>query len=63
MDRETLIKRNAIHGLESAIELSNSMVHLRKEHAKAILELLKEQDTELCDRCGLVRLKSKWESR
>ena len=44
MDRETLIKRNAIHGLESAIELSNSMVHLRKEHAKAILELLKEQE-------------------
>ena len=46
MDKETLIKRNAIHGLESAIELSNSMVHLRKEHAKAILELLKEQETK-----------------
>ena len=64
MDRDTLIKRNAIHGLESAIELSNSMVHLRKEHAKAILELLKEQEAVkpvrdeltgrmwLCGKCG-----------
>ncbi len=25
--------------------------------------LLKEQKTELCDRCGRVRLKSKWEGR
>lgn len=24
---------------------------------------LKEQETELCDRCGRVRLKSKWEGR
>ena len=25
--------------------------------------LLKEQEIELCDRCGRVRLKSKWEGR
>ena len=43
MDRETLLARNAIHGLESVIELSRTMVHLRKEHAIAVLELLKEQ--------------------
>ena len=43
MDRETLLAKNAVHGLESAIELSNAMVHIRKEHAIAILELLKEQ--------------------
>lgn len=46
MDKETLIRRNAIHGLESAIELSNSVIHLRKEHAKAILIMLKEQETK-----------------
>jgi hypothetical protein len=27
------------------------------------LELLKEQETELCDRCGRVRLKSKRDRR
>ena len=59
MDREKVIKDNAIRGLQSAIEISGALVHLRKEHAKAILELLKEQETELCDRCGRVRLKSK----
>lgn len=33
--------------------------------ARDALELLKEQEaeTELCDRCGRVRLKSKWEGR
>lgn len=44
MDREKVIKDNAIRGLQSAIEISGALVHLRKEHAKAILELLKEQD-------------------
>ena len=44
MDREKVIKDNAIRGLQSAIEISGALVHLRKEHAKAILELLKEQE-------------------
>ena len=44
MDRENVVKDNAVRGLQSAIEISGAMVHLRKEHAKAILELLKEQD-------------------
>ena len=44
MDREKVIKDNAIRGLQSAIEISDALVHLRKEHAKAILELLKEQE-------------------
>ena len=44
MDREKVIKDNAIRGLQSAIEISGALVHLRKEHAKAILALLKEQE-------------------
>lgn len=44
MDREKVAKDNAIHGLQSAIEISGALVHLRKEHAIAILELLKEQE-------------------
>ena len=54
MDRERAIKDNAIRGLESAIEISGALVHLRKEHAKAILELLKEykrQDGCPCTHC------------
>ena len=47
MDREKVIKDNAIRGLQSAIEISGALVHLRKEHAKAILELLKEQEAEM----------------
>ena len=46
MDRENVIKDNTIRGLQSAIEISGALVHLRKEHAKAILELLKEHETE-----------------
>ena len=47
MDRERVIKDNAIRGLQNAIEISGAMVHLRKEHAKAILALLKEQDKRI----------------
>jgi len=43
MGRENVVKDNAIRGLQSAIEISGALVHLRKEHAKAILDLLKEQ--------------------
>lgn len=46
-DRERVIKDNAIRGLQSAIEISGALVHLRKEHAKAILKLLKEQENEI----------------
>lgn len=58
-DREKVIKDNAIRGLQSAIEISGALVHLRKEHAKAILELLKEQENAskrnpviVCPHCG-----------
>ena len=47
MDREKVIKDNAIRGLQSAIEISGAMVHLRKEHAKAILALLKEKEEKM----------------
>ncbi len=47
MDREKVIKDNAIRGLQSAIEISGALVHLRKEHAKAILDLLKEQQQQI----------------
>ena len=38
---------------------------LRGQLMSDILELLQEQEaeTEWCDRCGRVRLKSKWEGR
>ena len=32
-----------------------------KMFAHDAIVLLKEQETELCDRCGRTRLKSKWE--
>ena len=51
MDREKVVKDNAIRGLQSAIEISGALVHLRKEHAKAILELLKEQEAVRCIDC------------
>lgn len=47
MEREKVIKDNAIRGLQSAIEISGELVHLRKEHAKAILALLNEQDKRI----------------
>lgn len=65
MNREKVIKDNAIRGLQSAIEISGALVHLRKEHAKAILELLKEQEAVepkhnqlsptdwFCGKCGM----------
>ena len=43
-DREKIIKDNAIRGLQNVIEISGALVHLRKEYAKVILELLKEQE-------------------
>ena len=39
-------------------------IKISLECIEDILELLKEQNkTELCERCGRVRLKSKWEGR
>ena len=43
-DMEKIIKDNAIRGLQNVIEISGALVHLRKEYAKVILELLKEQE-------------------
>ena len=44
-------------------ELTNAVELIRKKNER-IEKLLKEQEeTELCDRCGRVRLKSKWEGR
>ena len=53
MDREKVIER-----IHEAIDMG-VCVDLFMD----ILELLKEQDAELewCERCGRVRLKSKWE--
>lgn len=45
-ERERVIKDNAIRGLQSAIEISGALVHLRKEHAKAVLSMLKDQEIE-----------------
>ena len=45
MDREKVIKDNAVFELQSAIEIGGALVHLRKEYAKAILALLQEQKT------------------
>lgn len=47
MDREKVVKDNAVRGLQSAIEISGAMVHLRKEHAKALLVLLKEHKEKM----------------
>lgn len=47
MDREKVIEDNAVRGLQSAIEISGALVHLRREHAKAILALLKSQQAEI----------------
>ena len=43
MDKETLIERNTIHRLETAIEISSGTVRLSKEDAIAVLALLKER--------------------
>ena len=62
MDRENVIStlekiktQTAEIGLDSAV--------IAHEFIDNIIVLLKEQETELCDRCGRVRLKSKWEGR
>lgn len=58
MDREKVIEDNAVRGLQSAIEISGALVHLRKEHAKAILALLKSQQAEierLCNKIGVMK--------
>ena len=34
-----------------------------QDQVEYLTDKLKEQGTELCDRCGRVRLKSKWEGR
>ena len=71
MDREKVIKglENCITGFDCPPECpylddcNDLMKPMFVELAKDALALLKEQETELCDRCGRVRLKSKWEGR
>ena len=49
---------------ETIDELQNAYGYLQKLFFETQDKLLKEQEeTELCDRCGRVRLKSKWEGR
>ena len=54
--------------LNDCIEASrrdNAWVFVRKDIVEDAIALLKEKyvETELCERCGRVRLKSKWEGR
>ena len=71
MDSEKVIKglENCITGFDCPPECpylddcNDLMKPMFVELAKDALALLKEQETELCDRCGRVRLKSKWEGR
>ena len=71
MDMEKVIKglENCITGFDCPPECpylddcNDLMKPMFVELAKDALALLKEQETELCDRCGRVRLKSKWEGR
>jgi hypothetical protein len=72
MDREKVIKglENCITGFDCPPECpylddcNDLMKPMFVELAKDALALIKEQEeTELCDRCGRVRLKSKWEGR
>lgn len=66
-DREKVIK-----GLEYCEKYFNCCdkcpywdggTHCTADLAHDAIAILKEQETELCDRCGRVRLKSKWEGR
>jgi len=67
-----------VKGLEHCVGYSNSCfecpysedgysasAHCKVQVDRDALELLKEQkaETEWCERCGRVRLKSKWEGR
>lgn len=62
MDREKVIGH--LNDCMEASRADNGWVFVRKDIIADALALLKEQDeTELCGRCGRVRLKSKWESR
>ena len=63
-DRVKLIKHFE-HLLNAAKGNYQDFVDLTVDAGEEIFALLKEQEaeTELCDRCGRVRLKSKWEGR
>ncbi len=61
MDREKVIKE--YEEVVDKYECISSRDDYVLEMHKAVLALLKEPETELCDRCGRVRLKSKWEGR
>ena len=64
MDRERVIKE--LHDARRYLEDKEWSDRRASPHIDSIndaLALIKEQETELCDRCGRVRLKSKWERR
>ena len=61
-------REKVISWLEGLAEDESMMFHSFSEVgniARTAIALLKEQEaeTELCERCGRVRLKSKWEGR
>ena len=69
-DRETVITHLMIIHTWAEFARERDLQFFTPNHLEDIaqwsddaIELLKEQETELCDRCGRVRLKSKWEGR
>ena len=62
MDREKVIGH--LNDCMEASRRDNTWVFVRKDIVEDALALLKEQEeTELCDRCGRIRLKSSKEGR
>lgn len=47
MDWEKAVRKNAVRGLQSALETGGALVHLRKEHAEAILDTMIELQGEI----------------
>lgn len=69
-DRETVITHLQIIHTWAEFARERDLQFFTAKHLEDIaqwaddaLNLLKEQETEWCERCGRVRLKSKWEDR
>ena len=60
-DRAYIVSRTLENKIAIAENNDQNTLIVTLDVLKEILALLKEQETELCDRCGRVRLKSKWE--
>ena len=56
-------REKVINGLEKEAMACGDYIQLPLWVYSSVLALLNEQETELCDRCGRIRLKSKWEGR